>query len=230
MRSLIVGTQVCHCHEPNHVPRLVAITGGPGGGKSAVLGMASRVFCRHVAILPESASIVFGGGFPRHSTLAGERAAQRAIFAVQREVERLVREERRVAVALCDRGTIDGLAYWPDSPEAYWEELGTTLEAELSRYSAVIHLETPELSQGYNHENALRIESAEEASSIDGRIAAAWQLHPRRFVVSSRDDFLDKALLALQLIRDQLPPCCHRHQLDHLGGAAADSNGLTAGV
>ena len=62
---------------------------------------------------------------------------------MQREAEALVIEERQVAVALCDRGTVDELAYWPDPVSTFWEEVGSTLEAELGRYHAVIHLRTP---------------------------------------------------------------------------------------
>jgi len=52
---------------------------------------------------------------------------------VQREVERLVAEEQQVAVALCDRGTVDGVAYWPDPPETFWQDVGSELSAELAR-------------------------------------------------------------------------------------------------
>lgn len=210
---LQLGSAPCSCGEPAHEPALVAITGGPGGGKTAVLQLAARAFCEHVAVLPEAAGIVFGGGFPRHDTEPGRRAAQMAIFHVQREVERLVIEERRVAIALCDRGTIDGLAYWTGPRTAYWERVGSTLEQEIDRYAAVVHLQTPDLAEGYNHDNPLRVESAQDARALDETIATAWETHPRRFVIPTADDFTDKALAALKTIRDQLPSCCHRHPL-----------------
>jgi hypothetical protein len=194
-----------------HAHKRVVLTGGPGAGKTAVLEMARRSLCGHVGLLPESAGVVFGGGFPRHSSDAGRRASQRAIFRIQREVETLVLEERQVAVALCDRGTVDGVAYWPGEAESYWRELGTTHEDELGRYAAVIHLETPTLQGGYNHGNALRVESADEARAIDVRIAHAWHAHPRRFVVPSEASFLEKAARALELVRAELPPCCLAH-------------------
>lgn len=210
---LQLGSAPCSCGEPAHEPALVAITGGPGGGKTAVLQLAARAFCEHVAVLPEAAGIVFGGGFPRHDTEPGRRAAQMAIFHVQREVERLVIEERRVAIALCDRGTIDGLAYWTGPRTAYWERVGSTLEQEIDRYAAVVHLQTPDFAEGYNHDNPLRVESAQDALALDETIATAWETHPRRFVIPTADDFTDKALAALKTIRDQLPSCCHRHPL-----------------
>ena len=60
------------------------------------------------------------------------------------------------ALILCDRGTLDGLAYWPEAEESFWAELGSSRSAELARYAAVIHLRTPPAERGYNHQNPLR--------------------------------------------------------------------------
>lgn len=202
------GSRPCSCHERTHQPRLIAVTGGPGAGKTAVLQLARRSFCKHVALLPEAATIIFGGGFPRHVTHAARMAAQRAIFYVQRECERLVVDEHEVAVGLCDRGTIDGAAYWPGRPEELFDHVGTTLDRELARYALVIHLETPAEEHGYNHVNPLRVESAEEAREIDARIAAMWAAHPRRFVIPSAPDFSAKAIRALEILAEEIPVCC----------------------
>ncbi len=202
------GSKRCGCTSASHPLRRVVLTGGPGAGKTAVLEMARRSLCLHSVFLPESASLLFGGGFPRILSNAGLRAAQRAIFHVQTELERLAAEDGRSSLALCDRGTIDGLAYWPDSSESYFVELGTTLEAQLSRYAAVIHLRTPTPIQGYNQSNELRIESAREAHDIDDRILEVWAAHPRRFVIDSSPEFLHKASHALALLRAELPECC----------------------
>ncbi len=115
------------------------------------------------------------------------------------------------AVVLCDRGTLDGLAYWPGDASAFVEELGTTHEAELGRYTAVIHLHTPE--QGYNHANPVRTETMEQALAADARILAAWAGHPRRFTVDSSKDFLEKLARTIALIRDEVPPCCRSHEV-----------------
>lgn len=207
--SFPVGLRPCGGVHP-HAPVLIALTGGPGAGKTAVLEMASRAFCRHVAVLPEAAGIVFGGGFPRAPGELVLRASQRAIFGIQREVERLAIDEAEVALGLCDRGSIDGVAYWPGPPESFFAEFGTSIQQELSRYAAVIHLETPQATQGYDQSNVLRVETAEEARAIDARIADAWSAHPRRFTIPSTANFVDKALVALEAIRGELPECCRR--------------------
>lgn len=166
--------------------------------------------------------MVFGGGFPREDDIACRRAAQRAIFYLQRELE-TTGDSHNPAVVLCDRGTVDGLAYWPGPPEDFWSSLGTTRDAELDRYDAVIHLRTPAPEHGYNHQNPLRTESATEAAEIDRRIADAWALHPRRFVVASTSDFLDKAAQALAILRNEMPECCQGHIVPAVGRRAATS-------
>jgi len=113
MLGLPTGAVDCQCSLVDHEPKRIAITGGPGAGKTAILEMAKQMFCEHVAILPEAAGIVFGGGFPRNSSESARRAAQGAIYHVQRMVEQLAEDEGAVAVALCDRGTVDGARYYP---------------------------------------------------------------------------------------------------------------------
>ena len=199
----------CDCME-HHVPRRVVLTGGPGAGKTATLELIRRAsFCDHVQILPEAAGIVFGGGFPRRTDIGGRKAAQRAIFHVQRELEEAAAADN-AAIILCDRGTVDGAAYWP-GPDDYFDAVRTTLEDELQRYDAVIHLRTPTVGGGYNHRNPLRTESAIEAAQVDLRILRVWMMHPRRFIVEATPDFLRKAGEVLTLLRAELPECCRHH-------------------
>ena len=208
MANLPETIAACACQKTKHEPHLIVLTGGPGAGKTAILELAKRHFCEHVAILPESASIVFGGGFLRKATMPGRKAAQRAIFHVQRELEALVIEEAVSAVALCDRGTLDGIAYWPNSADSFFQELGIKREEELKRYAAVIHLRTPPAHQGYNHQNPMRIETPLQAAEIDQKIFDAWKGHPNQFTIESTRHFLTKATKAIELIRQQIPECC----------------------
>jgi predicted ATPase len=205
----------CSCNGPHQERRRIVITGGPGAGKTAVLELARQVLCSHVAILPESAGIVFGGGFPRETNDAGARAAQRAIFHIQRELETLA-DAAAPAIVLCDRGTVDGTVYWR-GPGDLCTDVGTTLNAELARYDLVIHLRCPGRTRGYNHVNPLRIESAEDARELDARILSAWHSHPRRIVVDAHRRFIDKAEHVLDAIRAELPACCAARPIE--GGA-----------
>ena len=139
-------------------------------------------------ILAESAGVVFGGGFPREDEPVGRQAAQRAIYHVQCELE-VIADTHRPAIILCDRGTVDGVAYWPGPPADFWSSLGTEARLELARYDAVIHLRTPPPGEGYNHSNPLRTESPSAAAEVDARILQAGADHPRRFVVEPSHRF-----------------------------------------
>jgi hypothetical protein len=161
-----------------------------------------------VVVLPEAASILFNGGFPRKNSSISQKAIQRSIFHIQRELERVAIEEKSAAVILCDRGTLDGLAYWPNSEESYLKDLNISKKEELLRYSAVIHLETPTVELGYNNQNPARIESAIEASKINQKILKVWETHPRYTVVESTEKFLEKASKVLQLVSEEVPLCC----------------------
>lgn len=202
----------CECTKLTHQCKLVVLTGGPGAGKTAVLELARRSLCEHIAILPEAASIVFGGGFPRKPSEVAKRSAQEVILQVQRGLERIAIGEEVSAVALCDRGTIDGLAYWPGTEEEFWDIAGTTKDAEFQRYAAVIHLRSPHRDQGYNYNNPMRIETPNEANEIDQRLFRAWKGHPNHFVIGSEDSFLVKAEKAISILQDQLPDCCRMHE------------------
>lgn len=198
----------CDCARRDHGTRLIVVTGGPGAGKTAVLEMAKKVLCEHVAILPESAGIVFGGGFWRLQTLTAKLAAQSAIFHIQVEMENLVIGENKWAVGLCDRGTLDGMAYWPTAEDTFWRMSQSRTKQEYQKYFAVIHLRSPTDQLGYNQQNPLRVETAIQAREIDEKIAHAWSGHPNYQEVGSTENFLTKAEVALKLISKYIPDCC----------------------
>lgn len=219
----------CTCGSA-HARRRIVLTGGPGAGKTALLELIRQSFCEHVVVLPEAASIVFGGGFPRHDDVECRRAAQRAIYHVQRQLE-ITGDSHNSAIVLCDRGTLDGVAYWPGTTGEFWAGVATHRDDELARYDAVIHLRTPTLALGYNHQNPLRTESAARAAEVDAQILVAWEGHPRRWLIESSADFLDKAARALEALRSELPVCCRDHQVpalqDRLPRSAASTHGAS---
>ncbi len=200
--------QTCQCRGHDGPTRLIVLTGGPGAGKTAVLEIVMKQLCEHVAILPEAASIIFGGGFWRMESKTGKMAAQRAIMYVQREMENLVLDEKKWSTGLCDRGLADGLAYWPNDEGDYWRALGISKEQVYDRYYSVIHLRTPDANSGYNHQNHLRIETAEEAAQIDEKIHNIWKKHPKYHMVETEAEFMIKAKKTIDFIREDLPECC----------------------
>lgn len=213
----------CEC-VGTHQPRKVVLTGGPGAGKTAALEVIRQEFCEHVVVLPEAAGILFAGGFPRTQHPEHGRAAQRAIYYIQRELE-VAAAVRNPAVILCDRGTVDGSAYWP-GPDDFWAQVGSTREAELARYDVVIHLRTPP-DGAYNFSNPLRHESPAEARAIDDRILHAWEGHPRRVIIEPQSDFLIKVTKAIEAVTGEVPACC-RQERNRLRYGSADARNSAA--
>jgi predicted ATPase len=198
----------CGCTLAHQRKRIV-LTGGPGAGKTAVLELVRQSLCRHVTVLPEAAGIVFGGGFPRRDTPGVKHAVQRAIYYVQRELEAAADAEG-AGIVLCDRGCVDGAAYWIGSGD-FWSAVGTTRQETLARYDTVVHLRVPNAENGYGKQNPLRVESVDQALAIDDRILQAWDGHPHRYIVEATTDFMAKARRAVEILRAELPECCRAH-------------------
>ena len=174
--------------------RRIAVTGGPGAGKTTLWRTIADAYDARVVAVPEVATLLLSHVFPQPRAAAERHALQRAIFAVQKELEAL--HESRLAsdqLLLCDRGTPDGAGYWPAGPQAFFAALSTDWDAELSRYEAVVFLETAaagglSIAAG----NATRREDLATAVSIDRSIRAVWERHPRFEHVPHERDFAVK--------------------------------------
>lgn len=179
----------------------IVITGGPSGGKTTLIEGLKKELGPQVAVVPEAASILYRGGFPRLKSRSSPLFTQRSIFFVQRELEGLVATENTKApLIVCDRGSLDGIAYWPRSGTHFFKTLGTSEKGELRRYDWVIHLDTAS-PDFYDTTNPLRTESYREASALNDRVKSAWQKHPRRFIITQNSDFISKMTLSLAVIR-----------------------------
>ncbi|MEP2776035.1 MAG: AAA family ATPase [Luteolibacter sp.] len=178
--------------QGNHRCRIV-VTGGPGGGKTTAADLFRREIGERVVIVPESATLLFSGGFPRCAEPPGLLAAQHAIFHVQRNLEDVQSAQYPGRILLCDRGTVDGAAYWPGESEEFFAELGTTIEQELARYDGVIFFESAAVGgMGIEGGNPVRKESLEEAVVLDRKLHKLWEHHPRFVVVRHQPSFIKK--------------------------------------
>ncbi len=173
-------------------PLRIVLTGGPGGGKTTAAQLFRREIGERVVVVPETATMLFTGGFPRVEAPHARAATQRAIFHAQRAIEDVQRARYPGRVLLCDRGTIDGAAYWPrEEPADFFTTAGTTLEQELARYDAVLFFETAaagdiEIEGG----NPTRTEDNAEARRLDARLRELWSQHSDfRFIPHSPSFF-----------------------------------------
>ena len=152
--------------------------------------------------------MLFSGGFPRGGTPLAIQASQRAIYHVQRHLEDIQHATWPERILLCDRGTVDGAAYWPGDPADFFAAVGTTMEAEFARYDAVIFFETA-AAGGLSIEggNPVRTEDNEAALELDRRLRSLWEQHPRYIFVPHNPSFFKKitfGLAALESLVSQL--------------------------
>lgn len=183
----------------------IALTGGPNGGKTTALSVLKETFGNKIELVPEAATMIFSGGFPRKD---GSRehveTAQRLIYFSSLHLEDLAMATSKADLIVCDRGTVDGAVYWPGGIEDFFASMGTTLDAELARYDAVIHL-SPPLKAEFYQSTRVRTETLEVASQIDRKILKIWEKHPNRLVIPSMNHFFQKAGIIKDFIETLLP-------------------------
>ncbi len=87
-----------NCHR-------IVLTGGPGGGKTTAADLMRREVGERIVIVPEAATMLFSGGFPRQAETHARRSLQTAIYHVQRNLEDVHSALYSDRILLCDRGT-----------------------------------------------------------------------------------------------------------------------------
>jgi predicted ATPase len=183
----------------------IVLTGGPGGGKTTAADLFRREIGERVVVVPEAATLLFGGGFPRSPEIHAKKSAQCAIYHVQRNLEDVQSALFPERILLCDRGTIDGAAYWPEDTSGFYEAVGTTEAKELARYDAVIFFESAAVGgMGVEGGNPTRIETNAEAVELDRRLRTLWSKHPRFMVVPHNPSFVKKIMFGLAMLESMV--------------------------
>ncbi len=176
----------------------IVLTGGPSAGKTSVVEILTRSQSHRLRGVPEAASILFRGGFPRGAGVDALKCQQRAIYHVQRELENLALMQSQGRHVICDRGSLDGIAYWPGPESEFLQAVQSTMEEEIKRYDWVIHLES---ARSHDYQTSdVRIESESQASVLNERVKQAWRLHPNRLIIPNSSSFLEKVNKAVDLV------------------------------
>ncbi len=186
-----------------NIKKRIVLTGGPGGGKTTALDLIRREFCGKIASVPEAATMIFSGGIHRSTDPKVLKAQQIAIFNLQKHLEDIQRAAHPESLILCDRGSLDGLAYWPDDPNDFFQQMHTTMEAELARYDAVIFFETAAKSgESIRSNNPIRTESEQAAVILDEKLKKVWSQHPNFNLVGSSESFIRKVMFGIMTIEN----------------------------
>lgn len=182
-----------------HAIHKIALSGGPGGGKSTAAELFKREYKDHISLVPEVATLLFKGGYPRVDSPLVVESIQNSIFHVQNNIEATYATLFPHHTLLCDRGTVDGGAYWPQGPDAFYEKMGTTLEKELAKYDAVIFFETAAAGGlAIDLGNPVRNEDQRKAIELDLRLKDLWSKHPNFVYIKNEPSFLEKILAGIK--------------------------------
>ena len=182
----------------------IVLTGGPSGGKTTALSILKEKFGKKIALVQEAATLIYSGGFPRTDNSPIHIVhAQNIIFYTVHQLEELAQKTSDATLMVCDRGSIDGAVYWPYGPEDFFKAMHTSLEAELARYDAVIHLSPPPEKDYYQATN-VRTENLQQAFEIDDKILKIWEKHPNRLVVPREKHYFEKAEIIKNFVENLL--------------------------
>ena len=197
--------------------RRVVITGGPCGGKTLCSAAVKQALGDDAILVPEASTLVMASGFPPPVPDAGisdldawRKSFQGAILSTQQHLEetwvRLALQAGK-RVVVCDRGFLDGAAYWPGGRDAYLEQFNLKLEPTLARYDLVFHLESVAVSKPHLYgtgNNHTRFENTAGAKAVDERIREAWLGHPAHIHIPCADTLEEKALTLVEALKREI--------------------------
>ncbi|MAE59017.1 MAG: hypothetical protein CME69_09065 [Halobacteriovorax sp.] len=183
----------------------IVITGGPGGGKTTAIDLFRREFISEVSVVPESATTIFSSGISRGKNALEIKCIQQSIYQLQKSMEHLISVQNPGNALICDRGTLDGLAYWPNSEKSFFETINSSFDQEINNYNAVIFFQTAACSGGdITSNNPYRLENNDEAIELDNKLQDIWRKHPNFYLIKSNESFANKVADGVNTIKSVL--------------------------
>ena len=172
------------------ITRLV-ITGAPGSGKTMCLeALKAEPQLSHFIFFDELARRLL---VQMPSYRSNRTEFHREIYHLQTAREQNAGDRPFIS----DRGTVDAFAFHPET----LFDVGTTLEREYGRYSAVIHLgSSARLGETFYHVDSIRTESMSDALAIEEAIGRAWSGHPQYEFIEAHPDFGVKLCLCRERV------------------------------
>lgn len=167
----------------------LVITGIPDIGKTTIAHIMECEFTKQVAVCADAIELIQNTLILNPKSPESQKCYQRALYHMQVELENMTLESHPNQLLICDHGTLDCLVKWPDSPQAFFNDVHSSLEQELSRYDWVIQINgsTP---------------VSEMASQQD--FQTLWRLHPHFFTIPAKKGFSFCYLETARIIKNIL--------------------------
>jgi 3-dehydroquinate synthetase/nucleoside-diphosphate-sugar epimerase/predicted NBD/HSP70 family sugar kinase/MoaA/NifB/PqqE/SkfB family radical SAM enzyme/adenine/guanine phosphoribosyltransferase-like PRPP-binding protein len=179
--------------------RRIVLTGGIYGGKTTFLRRIAPHYSKDTVYLPEVIPLLLEGGIKVNPESYTEQInIQRLIYILKYLIEVETSLLYPDAVVLCERGTLDGIAWWPGKPMDFEKEFGG-IRNELNRYGHVIFSESVASTDHAVGELKKRYESIERAKEIDSTLHILWSAHKSFYKVLHTDWATKAAKLEITL-------------------------------
>jgi len=188
------------CAEGASKVQKIILTGGPSSGKSALIERL-RVIAPHLALVPETATVLLSGGFPKPRTAEEVKVFQSVFPGVQDHLERMIAlQVPQARVMIMDRVALDGYGFWPGDLDSFLQVVNLQLEATLQAYDWVIFFEMP-AEKDFGGNNPFRFHSYAQSLAVSARLAEIWSLHPNFIVIPTTTQFDLKLQIATQVVQ-----------------------------
>lgn len=214
----------------------IAVTGGPCAGKTTLLDKIRReasaipnvkvFFAKEAATVVKHSGISFmdagGDSTFQELIIAEQLTAESRAFMVANKYAESHPDEK--AVIICDRGIMDGEAYF-DSPSDFAKILlksALTKEIVYDRYDAVVCMRSAAIGAREFYttmDGTPRDETPDQAAILDNKVCAAWRNHKCYVEVDNSFNFyekLDRAMAKIFSVADiELPKeVCKRYVVE----------------
>lgn len=186
----------------------IAITGGPCAGKTSSLLVLKNALSAKgylVFTIPESATELMSNG-ATYPVCGSAVRFQTSVFKLQTAKESLYKDiamdANKDVIILCDRGTVDCLAYLDKREQIEFLKRNAVEKYQLLyQYDGAFFMVTAAIgaSDMYGIEtNAVRFESIDEAVISDRKILSEWSDHPYLCVIDNSTNFTEKLVRLCQ--------------------------------
>lgn len=194
-----------------------AVTGGPCAGKTSLLDKFQReasmipklkvIFAKEASTLLQQSGINFmaaGGGSAFQEMIIEQQLTAEANAYRTAKLYTETNDEDTVII-VCDRGIMDGEAYF-DSPEEFERVLtkyALNREKVYARYDAIVCLRSAAVGakEFYTtHDGTPRSENVDEAAELDEKVVEAWNKHADFTEITNEFKFqikLDRAIATI---------------------------------
>jgi len=187
----------------------IAITGAPCSGKTEFIRWVNNSSSDFI-VLPEIASITKSTGL-KFKTEIERTQFQKVVFGLQKDFEKQIADvticEEQI-VTLCDRGTVDAVAYCQDS---FIRENNIDVIYEAASYDMVIFFKLPENERVYDElckENIYRDEDYVTSKHLEQRLLSLWGYHKNLVTIP----FMKNAVEKYELAHDALLEFLEKHR------------------